>query len=149
MAPGGRGGTPPPGRGGPPDDKGDDTSDEMENEEGTDEETVSVTSSSQVSAGSAGPPKWNGGKGNIKEGAGGPLRAQMIPPEEEVLGMVIEDHEDTEVRGAGPGHLEEMEQLDLWGLLDQGDSQGEMDCPPLGAHLLPLDWGYPLCLMLI
>ena len=67
----------------------------------------------------------------------------MIPPEEEVLGMVIEDHGDTEVRGAGPDHLEGMEQWDLWGLLDQGDSQGEMDYPPLGAHLLPLDWGYP------
>ena len=27
----------------------------------------------------------------------------MIPPEEEVLGMVVEDHGDTEDRGAGPG----------------------------------------------
>ena len=70
----------------------------------------------------------------------------MNPPEEEVLGMVIEDHEDTEVRGVEPEHLEGMEQ---WDLLDQGDSWGEMDYPPLGAHLLPLDWGYPLYLMLI
>ena len=73
----------------------------------------------------------------------------MIPPEEEVLGMVVEDHRDTEVRGAGPDHLEGIEQWDLWGLLDQGDSQGEMDYPPLGVHLLPLDWGYPLCLSTI
>ena len=68
----------------------------------------------------------------------------MIPPEEEVPGMVVEDHGDTEVRGAGADHLEGMEQWDLWGLLDQGDSQGEMDYPPLGAHLLPLDWEYPV-----
>ena len=73
MAPGGGGGTPPPGRGGPPDDKRDDESGEEENEEDdTDEETVSVTSSSQVSAGRVGPPHWNVGKGNKKEGAGGP-----------------------------------------------------------------------------
>ena len=73
MAPGGGGGTPPPGKGGPPDDKGDDGSGEEENEEDeTDEETVSVTSSSQVSAGRVRPLKWNGGKENTKEGAGGP-----------------------------------------------------------------------------
>ena len=123
MAPGGRGGTPPPGKGGPPDDKGDDGSGEEENEEDdTDEETVSETSSSQVSAGRVRPLKWNGSKENIKESAGVPQRTQMIPLEEEMLGIVIEDHGDTEVRGAGPGHLEEMEQWDLWGLLDQGDS---------------------------
>ena len=73
MAPGSGGGTPPPGRGGPPDDKRDDESGEEENEEDdTDEETVSVTSSIQVSAGRAGPLKWNDGKENLKEGAGGP-----------------------------------------------------------------------------
>ena len=73
MAPGGGGGTPPPGKGGPPDDKEDDGLGEEENEEDdTDEETVSVTSSSQVSASRARPLKWNAGKENIKEGAGGP-----------------------------------------------------------------------------
>ena len=73
MAPGGGGGTPPPGKGDPPDDKEDDESGEEEGEENdTDEETVSVTSSSQVSASRARPLKWNGGKENIKEGAGGP-----------------------------------------------------------------------------
>ena len=73
MAPGDGRGTPQPGKGGPPDDKGDDGSGEEENEEDdTDEETVSVTSSSQVSAGRVRPPKWNGGKENTKEGAGGP-----------------------------------------------------------------------------
>ena len=73
MAPGGGGGTPPPGKGDPPDDKGDDGSGEEENEEDdTDEETVSVTSSSQVSASRVRPLKWNGGKENTKEGAGGP-----------------------------------------------------------------------------
>ena len=53
---------------------------------------------------------------------GVPQRTQIIPPKGEVLGMVIEDHGDTEDRGAGPDHLEGMEQWDLWGLLDQGDS---------------------------
>ena len=150
MAPGGGGGTPPPGKGGLPDDKGDDGSDEEEDEEDdTDEETVSVTSSRQVSASRMRPPKWSGGKENTKEGTGAPQRTQMIPPEEEVPGMVIDDHGDTEARGAEPDHLEGIEQWDLWGLLGQGDSQGEMDYPPLGAHLLPLDWGYPLCSMLI
>ena len=73
MAPGGMGATPPQGKGGPPDDKGGNGSGEEENEEDdTDEETVSVTSSSQVSAGRVRPPKWNGSKGNTKEGAGGP-----------------------------------------------------------------------------
>ena len=150
MALGGGGGTPPPGKGGPPDDKGDDGLGEEEDEEDdTDEETVSVTSSSQVSAGRAGPQKWNGSKENTKAGVGVPQRTYMIPPEEEVLEMVVEDHGDTENKGAGLDHLEGMEQWDLQGLLDQGDSQGEMDYPPLGAHLLPLGWGYPLCLMLI
>ena len=73
MAPGAGGGTPPPGKEGPPDDKGDDGSGEEENEEDdTNEETVSVTSSRQVSAGRVRPLKWNGGKENTKEGAGGP-----------------------------------------------------------------------------
>ena len=57
--------------------------------------------------------------------------------------MVVEDHGDTEVRGVGPDHLEGMEQWDLWGLLGQGDSQGEMDYPPPGAHLLPRGLGIP------
>ena len=69
----GWGRTPPPSKGGPPDDKGDDGSGEEENEEDdADEETVSVTSSSQVSAGRVRPLKWNAGKENMKEGAGGP-----------------------------------------------------------------------------
>ena len=67
------GGTPPPNRGGPPDDRRDDESDEEENEEGdTDEETVSVTSSSQVSANRARPLIWGSSKENIKDSEGGP-----------------------------------------------------------------------------
>ena len=82
MAPGGGGGTPPQGKGAPPDDKGEDGSGEEENgEDDTDEETVSVTSSSQVSAGRVRPLKWNCGKENTKEGAGVPQRTQIIPPE--------------------------------------------------------------------
>ena len=73
MAPGDGGGTPPAGRGGPPDDKRDDGSGEEENgEDDTDEETVSVTSSNQVSAGRVRPPQWKVGEENTKEGAGGP-----------------------------------------------------------------------------
>ena len=72
MAPGGGGGTPLPGKGGPPDDKGDDESEEEDEEDDTDEETVSVTSSSQVSANRARPLIWGNGKGNIKDGEGGP-----------------------------------------------------------------------------
>ena len=149
MAPGGGGGTPPPSRGGPPDDKRDDESGEEENgEDDMDDETVSVTSSSQVSAGRVRPPQWNVGEENTKEGAGGPPEDQSDPSREEVLGIVIEDHGDTEVRGVGPDPLEGMEQWDLWGLLDQGDSQGEMDYPPPGAHLLPWDCEYSLYSML-
>ena len=141
MAPGGGGGTPPTGRGGPPDDKWDDESGEEENEEDdTDEETVSVTSSSQVSAGRMRATTMERQGKRIQRRVQGVLqRTQMVPPEEEVLGMVIEDHGDTEVRGVGPDPLEGMEQWDLWDLLDQGDYQGEMDYPPLGAHLLPRD----------
>ena len=81
IAPGGGGGTPPPGRGGPPDDKGDDESGEEENEEDdTDEETVSVTFSSQVSASRARPLIWSNSQGNIKEGARGPPEDPNDPP---------------------------------------------------------------------
>ena len=111
MAPGGGGGTPPPSRGGSPDDRGDDEQDEEENEEGdTDEETESVTSSSQVSADRAGPLIWGRGKESMKDSEGGPQKIQMILLEEEILEMVIGDHEDTEARGVGQDHLEGMEQ---------------------------------------
>ena len=60
MAPVGGGGPPSPGKGGPPEDKPDNGSDEEENDETyTDEETVSVTSSSQVSAGKMKQRKWD------------------------------------------------------------------------------------------
>ena len=72
----------------------------------------------------------------------------MILLEEEVPEMVVEDHRDIEVKGVGPDHLEGMEQWDRWDPLDQGDSQEGMDHPPPGAHSLPRDWEYPLCLML-
>ena len=68
----------------------------------------------------------------------------MILLEEEMPEMVIGDHEDIEVREVGPVHLEEMEQWDQWDPLDQGDSQEGTDYPPLGAHLLPRGWEYPL-----
>ena len=50
MAPGGGRGPPPLGKGGPPEEESD--------EYDTDEETVSLTSSSQVSAGRMRPWKW-------------------------------------------------------------------------------------------
>ena len=63
----------------------------------------------------------------------------MILLEEEMLKMVVGDHEDIEARGVGPDHLEEMEQWDQWDPLDQGDSLEGMDYPPLGVHSLPRD----------
>ena len=69
----GWGGTPLPGKGGPPDGKGDgELGEEEAKEDDTDEETVSVTSSSQVSASRARSLIWSSSQGNIKEGAGGP-----------------------------------------------------------------------------
>ena len=58
----------------------------------------------------------------------------MILLEEEMLEIVVGDHEDIEARGVGLDHLEGMEQWDLWDPLDQGDSQEGMDCPLLGVH---------------
>ena len=46
--------------------------DALEIEDDTDEETESVTSSSQVSASRARPLIWSSSQGNIKDGAGGP-----------------------------------------------------------------------------
>ena len=57
--------------------------------------------------------------------------------EEEMLEMVVEGHEDIEVRGVGLDHLEGMEQWDQWDPLDQEDSQEGMAYPPLGVHSLP------------
>ena len=82
MAPGGGGGTPPPSRGGSPDDRGDDEPDEEESEEDdTDEETVSVTSISQVSANRARPLIWGSSKENIKDSGGGPPEDPNDPSE--------------------------------------------------------------------
>ena len=80
MAPGGGASPPPPGQGGPPEDKSDEGSDEEENEEGdTDEETVSVTASSQVSAGKAGLRVWDQVEEAYRESAGGPLKDPNDP----------------------------------------------------------------------
>ena len=68
----------------------------------------------------------------------------MILLEEEVLEMVVEDHEGIEDKGVGLDNLDGMEQWDQWDLLDQGDTQEGMDYPPLGAHSLPQDWECPL-----
>ena len=61
----------------------------------------------------------------------------MILLEEETRKMVVGDHKDIEVRGAGLDHLEEMEQWDQWDPLDQGDSLEGIGYPPLGVHSLP------------
>ena len=72
------------------------------------------------------------------------LRTQMILLEEEVLEMVVEDHEGIEARGVGLDHLEGMEQRDQWDPLDQGDFQEGMVYPPLGVHSLQWGWEYLL-----
>ena len=71
----------------------------------------------------------------------------MILLGEEMLKMVVGDHEDIEARRVGPDHLEGMEQWDQWDPLDQGDSQEGMGYPPPGVHSLPQDWEYPLLSM--
>ena len=62
---------------------------------------------------------------------------QMILPRKGMLEMAVEDQEDIEVREVELDHQEEMEQWDQWDPLDLGDSQGGMDYPPPGVHLLP------------
>ena len=90
MVPGGGEGPPPPGRGGPPEDK---LVDEMEGEEDdegdTDEETVSVTSSSQDSADKIKYRKWGKGKPVYRSGAGGPPEDPNDPSGE---GDIRESH---------------------------------------------------------
>ena len=72
MAPGGGEGPPPPGKGGPLEDKPDDESGDEENEgSNTDEETVSVTSSSQGSTDKVKHQKWGKGKSIYRASAGG------------------------------------------------------------------------------
>ena len=69
MTPGGGGGNPPSGKGGPPDDKSEDESKEGEDDEsGTDEETMSITPSSQVSAGKEKLQKWDTERGGNSGG---------------------------------------------------------------------------------
>ena len=105
-------------------------------EEDTDEETESVTSSSQVSAHRGQPLIWGNDKRNLRTMEGVLQKTQMILPRKGMSGMAIEDQEDIEVREVGLDHLEEMEQWDQWDPLDLGDSREGMDYPPLGVHLL-------------
>ena len=63
----------------------------------------------------------------------------MILLKEEMLEKVVGGHEDIEVRGVELDHLEGMERWDQRDPLDQGDSQGGVDYPPLGDHSLPRD----------
>ena len=70
MAPGGGQEPPPPGKRGPPEDKSDDGSTEDGDE--ADKETVSVTSSSQVSISKSKPQRWDKEKEMYVSGAGGP-----------------------------------------------------------------------------
>ena len=67
----------------------------------------------------------------------------MILLEEKMLEMVVGDHRDTEVRGVGPVHLEEMEQWDLWGLLDQGGFPGRDGLSTTGGPLTSTGLGIP------
>ena len=78
-------------------------------EEDTDEETESVTSSSQVSTHRGQPLIWGDSKGNIKDNGGGPQKTRTILPRKDMLEMAVGDQEDIEVRGVGLDHLEEME----------------------------------------
>ena len=57
--------------------------------------------------------------------------------------MAVGDHEDIEVREVGLDRLEGMERWDQWDPLDQGDTQGGMDYPPLGGPLTSTGLGIP------
>ena len=113
-----------------------------------DEETVSVTSSSQVSAGRVRPPQWNVGEEDTKEGTRGPPEDPSDPSGGRSTGDGRRGPWGHRGQRGRTGPQEGMEQWDLWDLLGQGDSQGGMGYPPPGAHLLPRDWAYPLYSML-
>ena len=67
----------------------------------------------------------------------------MILLKEEMLEMVVGDHEDIEVRGVGLDHLEGMERWDQWDPLDQGDSQGRDGLSTTGGPLTSTGLGIP------
>ena len=67
----------------------------------------------------------------------------MILLEEEVLEIVVEDHEGIEDKGVGLDHLEGMEQWDQWDLLDQGDTQEGDGLSTTGGQLTSTGLGMP------
>ena len=67
----------------------------------------------------------------------------MILLEEEMLEMVVGDHEDIEARGVGLDHLEGMEQWDQWDPLDQGDFPGRDGLSTTGGPLTSTGLGIP------
>ena len=108
----------------------------------TDEETVSVTSSSQDSADKLRYRKWSKGEPGYRSGAGGPLEDPNDPSGE---GDIREGHRGPRGHRGQRGRTgpqENMEPLDLWDLLAPGDSLGEMGYPPLCDPLPLQDWGY-------
>ena len=147
VVPGGGEGPPPPGRGGPL------PADEMEGKEDdegdTDEETVSVTSSSQGSADKIKYWKWGKGEPVYRSSAGGPPEDPNDPSGE---GDIRESrrgprgHRGQRGRTGPPGRDGA---LDLWDLLAPEDFLEEMGYLPLWDPLPLQDWGYHQSLMLI
>ena len=110
---------------------------------------MSVTSSSQVSASRARPLIWGDGKENIKDGVGGPPEDPNDPSGGGSAGdghRGPRGHRGQRGRTGPPGRDGAMGPMGPVG--PRGFQEG-MDHPPPGAHSLPRDWEYPLCLMLI
>ena len=99
MAPGGGKGPPPPGGGGLPADKLIDEEDEEDEEGDTDEETISVTSSSQDSADKIRYQRWRDTGPVHGSGAGGPPEDPNNPLGEGVVKKAAGDLEAIGVKG--------------------------------------------------
>ena len=113
--------------------------DEEDEEEGIDEETVSVTSSSQDSADKLRYQKWGDGGPAYRSSAGGLPEDPNDPSRGENGGG---GHRGPRCHRGQRGELDpqgKMELLDLWDLLAQEDFLGGMGYPPPWDLLLLLD----------
>ena len=139
MTPRGGKGPPPPGGRGPPTDKPIDEMGDEEDEEGdTDEENVSVTSSSQDSADKLRYQKWGDGGPVYRSSARGPPEDPNDPSRGENEREGHRGPRGHRGRGEELDPQGRMEPLDLWDLLALEDFLGGMDCPlPWDLLLLP------------
>ena len=147
MAPGGGKGPPPPGGGGLPADKLIDEEDEEDEEGDMDEETISVTSSSQDLADKIRYQKWRDTGPVHGSGAGGPPEDPNDPLGESIVKKAIGDLEAKGVKGEELDPQGIMVSLGLWGLLALEDSLKGIGYLLLWDPLPLPDWGCHLFLM--